>query len=389
MLYRINPKNGDKLSQLGCGCMRFQKDDKELEKQIVTAIGGGVNYFDTAYLYPHSEERLGRALAANGLRGKVKLATKIPPFLVKKNEDFDKIFTKSLKRLQTDYIDYYLIHMLTDVAGWERLVSLGVLDWIAGKKADGKIINIGFSYHGGRAEFIKLCDVYDWDFCMIQYNFLDENNQAGKGGLEYAAAKGIPVIIMEPLRGGKLVTNLPKEVYGLWESAYVKRSPAEWAFRWVWNHPQVLTVLSGMNTLAQVEENVRVASEAEAGAFGAADYVLFEQARQILSEKIKVNCTGCGYCLPCPKGVDIPACFSCYNDTAVEKKTRAFMNYLMQTSMKKQTSNASLCVDCGRCVPHCPQNIAIPQELRRVKKKFEKFYFRPLRWAVKKFMKIK
>jgi predicted aldo/keto reductase-like oxidoreductase len=266
---------------------------------------------------------------------------------------------------------------------------LGVSEWIADKKAQRAIKNIGFSYHGGRADFIRICDIYGWDFCMIQYNFLDENNQAGKAGLEYAAGKNIPVIVMEPLRGGRLVTGLPKEAYKLYENAYVKRTPAEWALRWVWNHPQALTVLSGMNGMGMIEENIRAASEAQADSFTEADFELFEKVRQILNEKIKVPCTACGYCLPCPKGVDIPACFSCLNDTAIEKKSRAFINYLMQTTMKKQTSNASLCTGCGKCVPHCPQGIAIPQELRKVKKRFERVLYRPARWFIKKFMRIK
>jgi len=198
MNYRVNPKNNDKLSILGFGCMRFTKDEKELEKQIIYAIENGVNYFDTAYIYPNSEVALGRVLA-KGYRDRVKIATKMPPYLIKKYEDFDKIFNAELGRLQTTYIDYYLIHMITDVNIWSRLVSLGVLDWIKEKKEKGQIINIGFSYHGGKDEFIKIVDVFDWEFCMIQYNYLDENKQAGKSGLQYAASKGIPVMIMEPL----------------------------------------------------------------------------------------------------------------------------------------------------------------------------------------------
>ena len=237
------------------------------------------------------------------------------------------------------------------------MVELGVLKWIEEKKRKGQIINIGFSYHGGRDEFIRLVDAYDWEFCMIQYNYLDENQQAGKSGLEYAASKGLPVMVMEPLRGGKLVSGLPKEVYGVWDQAYIKRSPAEWAFRWVWNHPEVTVVLSGMNSQEMVEENIRVASEAGANSFTETDYELFEQVRQVLNEKIKIPCTGCNYCMPCPKGVDIPTCFSCYNNLEIEGRMMAFWRYMMQTSLKSQTHNASLCVKCGKCEGHCPQNI--------------------------------
>ncbi|WP_242825038.1 aldo/keto reductase [Acetobacterium woodii] len=304
MKYRINPKNGDKLSALGFGCMRFAKDEKEVENQIIYAIENGVNYFDTAYIYPKSEAILGRVLA-KGYRDRVKIATKMPPYLIKKYEDLDKIFNAELERLQTDHIDYYFMHMLTDVNIWTRLVELGILKWIEEKKQAGQIINIGFSYHGGRDEFIKLVDVYDWEFCMIQFNFLDEHKQAGKEGLEYAAAKGLPVMIMEPLRGGKLVTNLPKAVYKVWDNADVKRSPAEWAFRWIWNHPEVTVVLSGMNSQAMVEENIKVASEMEANSFTAADFELFKHVTQILSDKIKIPCTGCNYCMPCPNRLQL------------------------------------------------------------------------------------
>ncbi len=387
MNYRVNPKNNDKLSILGFGCMRFAKDEKEVEKQIIYAIENGVNYFDTAYIYPNSEAVLGRVLA-KGYRDKVKIATKIPPYLIKKYEDLDKIFYMQLERLQTDHIDYYFIHMLTDVKIWSRLVNLGILKWIEEKKEKGQIINVGFSYHGGKEEFIKLVDVYDWEFCMIQYNYLDENNQAGKSGLEYASAKGLPVMVMEPLRGGKLITNLPKEVYNVWEAAQVKRTPAEWAFRWIWNHPEVTVVLSGMNSQEMIEENIKVASQVQANSFTNDELDMFRKVRQILNEKIKVPCTGCSYCMPCPKGVDIPTCFSCYNDREIEGKLASRMKYIMQTSLKSEAHNASLCVECGQCEKHCPQNIAIMKELKNVTKTMEGFYYKPARILIKKFMKL-
>lgn len=387
MNYRVNPKNNDKLSILGFGCMRFPKDEKEVEKQIIYAIENGVNYFDTAYIYPNSEAVLGRVLA-KGYRDKVKIATKMPPYLIRKYEDFDKIFSMELERLQTDYIDYYFMHMLTDVKIWSRLVNLGILKWIEEKKEKGQIINIGFSYHGGKEEFIKLVDAHDWEFCMIQYNYLDENNQAGKSGLEYASDKGLPVMVMEPLRGGKLVTNLPKEVYNVFETAQVERTPAEWAFRWIWNHPEVTVVLSGMNSQEMIAENIRVASQVQANSFTDDELDMFRKVRQILNEKIKVPCTGCSYCMPCPKGVDIPTCFSCYNDREIEGKLASRMKYIMQTSMKSEAHNASLCVKCGQCEKHCPQNIAIMEELKNVTKSMEGFYYKPARILIKKFMKL-
>lgn len=387
MKYRENSKNGDQLSILGFGCMRFSKDEKEVEKQIVYAIENGVNYFDTAYIYPNSEAVLGRVLS-KGYRERVKIATKLPPYLVKKREDLDKIFNEELARLQTDYIDYYFIHMITDVNIWTRLIDLGILEWIDEKKKSGQIRNLGFSYHGGRDEFVKIVDIFDWDFCMIQYNYLDEHNQAGKSGLQYAASKGVPVMVMEPLRGGKLVTNLPKEVYQVWDNAYVKRSPAEWAFRWIWNHPEVMVVLSGMNSQEMVEENIRVASDSDAASFTDADYELFDKVRNILIEKIKIPCTGCNYCLPCPVGVDIPTCFSCYNDREIEGKISAITKYVMQTSLKSKSHNASLCINCGKCETHCPQNIPIRLELAKVSKSMEGFYYKPARFVIKKFMRL-
>lgn len=387
MKYRENPKNGDQLSILGFGCMRFSKDEKEVEKQIIYAIENGVNYFDTAYIYPNSEVVLGRVLS-KGYRERVKIATKLPPYLVKKREDLDKIFNEELSRLQTNYIDYYFIHMITDVNIWTRLIELGILDWIAEKKKSGQIRNLGFSYHGGRDEFVKLIDIFDWDFCMIQYNYLDENNQAGKSGLQYAASKGIPVMVMEPLRGGKLVTNLPKEVYQVWDNAYVKRTPAEWAFRWIWNHPEVMVVLSGMNSQEMVEENIRVASETDANSFTELDHSLFDKVRKILIEKIKIPCTACNYCIPCPVGVDIPTCFSCYNDREIEGKISSIAKYVMQTSLKSKAHNASLCINCGKCETHCPQNIPIRLELAKVSKAMEGFYYKPARFVIKKFMRL-
>lgn len=387
MNYRVNKKNNDKLSILGFGCMRFSKDKAEVEKQIIYAIENGVNYFDTAYIYPNSEATLGNVLA-KGYRERVKIATKMPPFLIKKYEDIDRIFNAELERLQTGYIDYYLVHMLTDVNIWHRLVELGILNWIEEKKQKGQIINIGFSYHGGKDEFIKIVDAHDWDFCMIQYNYLDENNQAGKSGMEYAVSKGLPIMVMEPLRGGKLVTNLPKEVYNVWEKADVKRSPAEWAFRWLWNHPEITVVLSGMNSYEMVEENIRIAADAEANSFTEQDFKLFENVRKILLDKIKIPCTGCNYCMPCPIGVDIPTCFACYNDIEIEGKMRALFNYITHTSLKAQTHNASLCTKCGKCESHCPQNIKIRDELTKVSKSFEGFLYKPVRFIAKRFMKL-
>lgn len=393
MKYRKNIKNGDDLSILGFGCMRLPKkgsgiDEERAIAQIITAIDQGVNYFDTAYIYSNgkSETILGMALA-KGYRDQVKIATKMPPFMVKKASDLDKIFDTQLSRLQTDHIDYYLIHMLSDVATWERLKSLGIIEWIAEKKKTGQIINCGFSYHGGRTEFINVMDAYDWDFCQIQYNYLDEFNQATKNGMHYATSKGVPVIIMEPLRGGKIVNGLPKEVNAIWTAAKPARSIANWALRWVWNHPEAMVVLSGMNTEEQLEENILIASEMEANTLTEADLTLFAKAKEILSQKTKVNCTSCGYCMPCPAGVDIPTCFSSYNEKYMTPSKMANFQYLQLTGAStSKPGNASKCVHCKKCEQHCPQSITISDKMTEVAKDMEKFWFKPVVAIAKKFM---
>lgn len=375
MKYRNNNQNND-LSILGFGCMRFSKkgnsiDLEATEEQIMYAINHGVNYFDTAYIYTGSEVALGSILAKNNVREQVKIATKLPHYLVKKHEDFDKYFNEELKRLQTNYIDYYLMHMLPDVNIWKRLVEMGVIDWINEKKANHQIKNIGFSYHGSTDGFLEVLNSYDWDMCQIQYNYMDEHSQAGQKGLLAAAARNIPVVIMEPLRGGSLVKDLPKKALDLFENASMKRSPAEWAFRWLWNQKEVSVVLSGMNSMAMVEENISVASSVESDELTTVDFEMYEQVRQAINEKIKVPCTACSYCMPCPFGVDIPGSFRCYNVSYTDGYGKGFMEYLLNTTLRNKQSIASLCTECGACERHCPQNIPIRADLKKVKKRFE------------------
>ena len=381
MRYRKNPQNGDLLSALGFGCMRFSKNEQETEKQVLSAIEQGVNYFDTAYLYPGKEATLGRILCEH--RDKVKIATKIPPFLIKKYDDFDRIFNTQLERLQTDHIDYYFIHSLGSLSDWERLLPIGVEKWIASQKASGRIANIGFSFHGGNTEFIRIIDAYGWEFCMIQFNYLDETNQAGKNGLSYAHGKGIPVMAMEPLRGGMLASRLPKEAISIFEKAGVSRSPAEWGLRWVLNHPEILTALSGMNSQEMVDENIRIAGQAEAGSLTGQELAIYDDVKRVLLKNTKVACTGCGYCMPCPKGVDIPLCFTSYNALGLESRLRARFQYITYVGK----NNASLCVQCGKCEKHCPQGIAIRDELKAVMKTMERFPYRPARYVINKAMR--
>ena len=388
MNYRKNKLNGDELSLLGFGCMRFPKDEAETERLILHAIENGVNYFDTAYIYPGSEAALGRALSKHGRRGDVKIATKIPHYFVKKSEDLDKIFNKQLERLKTDYIDYYFIHMLTDVNVWKRLTDLGIKEWIDARKAEGAIRNIGFSYHGGREDFINLCGIYGWEFCMIQYNYMDENNLAGTSGLIHAAG-AMPVMVMEPLKGGILVNNLPKDAINAFGTAHIKRSPAEWALRWVFSRPEVTCVLSGMSTMGMLEENIKAASASDAGEFTASDAEVISRVKQALVQTVRVPCTACSYCMPCPRNVDIPTSFFCYNDIAVSGRMRALSNYMSQTSLRSVPQTASLCNGCGKCETLCPQKIEIRRELKKTAEAFEPFYMKPVLYLAKKFMKLK
>ena len=396
MNYRTNPKNGDQLSVLGFGCMRFPLrgnaiDEPRAEAMLIEAIDQGVNYFDTAYIYHggKSESFLGKVLA-KGYRERVKVATKLPHFMVRNESDLDRLFNKQLDRLQTTWIDYYLIHMLSDVDTWSRLKGLGIESWIAAKKASGQIRNIGFSFHGVKNQFIKLVTAYAWDFCQIQYNYLDTNNQAGSDGLRYAAAQGLPVIIMEPLRGGLIVNDLPPAVNRIWEEAEPERGAAEWALRWVWNHPEATVVLSGMSTEQQVADNIRTASSVEADAMTPEELALFDQATSIIRQKLKVDCTGCRYCMPCPFGVDIPGCFAMYNEKYALGKKQPILHYIRNTgALSARPANASVCVQCGQCEPHCPQQIPIRAKLREVAADMEGTFFKPIVAVARKIMRAK
>ena len=383
MKYRTDPKTGQQLSALGFGCLRFHKDQAEVERQIRYAIDRGVNYFDTAYTYPGSEAALGKVLAKDGLRQRVKIGTKLSHYYVKKRGDFERLFQTQLKRLQTDHVEYYMVHMLPNLQTWKRLCELGLLEWVEEKQAEGKLGQFGFSFHGTGPDFLALIDAWDWDFCLIQYNYYDINFQAGKQGLDYATARGIPVMVMEPLRGGMLVNKLPPAAKDLWASAPGGRSPAEWALRWVLNHPQVLTVLSGMGTMEMVEENVRVASEAEPGTLTGEELARFDKARELIRAATKVPCTACGYCMPCPQGVDIPLCLNGLNDTVLLGRWRSQTWYVATT----EGHNASRCNRCGLCEPLCPQGIPIRDALGQVVRFLERPPYKFMRFIARKVLK--
>lgn len=375
MQYRIHPKTGDRISVLGYGCLRFSKnalgiDQKKAEQELTLAYDSGVNYYDTGYIYPGSEEALGKWLS-RGYRDKVFVATKTPQYLLRDLKAFDGCLAQQLRRLRTDHIDYYLFHMLNDDRQWARLRALGIEEWIARQKAAGKIRHVGFSFHGGTEQFIKVLDAYDWDTCYVQYNYMDETSQAGVRGVRYAAEKGIGVVIMEPLRGGRLCHKLPKGALAAFAAATEQRSPAAWGLQWLWDQEEVLCVLSGMNDREQVRENAAAADRAAVGALTARDREMFSAVRAAVHRATKVGCTGCGYCMPCPHGVDIPVCFRTYNDRWTDGWYTGMKEYLMCTTLKRERSNASLCVGCGKCEQHCPQSIPIRRELKEVRRSME------------------
>ncbi len=389
MQYRKDRK-GNKISALGYGCMRFTKkggnvDLEKAEREVLAAIEAGVNYLDTAYVYAGNEVAVGEILARTNTRDKVYLATKLPHYLIKSIDGVEKMFREELRRLQTDHIDYYLMHMLTDIPTWERLKKLGMEQWIKGKLASGEIRNIGFSYHGNTEMFQKLVDAYDWDFCQIQYNYMDEHSQAGVEGLHYANKKGLPVIIMEPLRGGRLVNLLPESAKELFERDEEKRTPAELALKWLYDQPEVTCVLSGMNSLEMVEQNVKTACESPVGCLTESDRRLIEQVKEEIAKKVKVGCTGCGYCMPCPRGVDIPGTFRCYNAMYSEGKQGGRKEYLQCTAFRKDTSSASQCISCGKCETHCPQQIPIRKELKQAAKELETVRYKVMKTAIQVF----
>ena len=380
MRYRRMPKNGDELSILGFGCMRLpvqqgKVDEARAISQIHCAIDKGVNYLDTAWPYHagESEVVLGKALQ-DGYRDKIKLATKLPSWMIESRADMDRYLDAQLKKLDTDHIDYYLLHALNGTL-WDTLEPLGVIEFLEQAKKDGRIVNAGFSFHGLANDFIRIVDAYPWVFCQIQYNYLDEEYQAGTKGLKHAAEKGLGVIVMEPLRGGNLAETPPESVRAIWNEAEVKRTPAEWALRWVWNHPEVTVVLSGMNDEAQIEENLAIAGTAHANVLTQKELDLVGRASSAFAGLMKVGCTGCGYCMPCPSEVMIPICFEEYNKMhlfgPVEEVKFRYAFRMSGQLVDGRPGYASQCVQCGECLDKCPQGIQIPEVLAQVAAEME------------------
>ena len=399
MLYRRMPKNGDELSILGFGCMRLpltkqgQIDEPRATRQLRYAIDRGVNYLDTAWPYHagESENVLGRALA-DGYRDRVNIATKLPSWMIKCREDMDYYLSAQLKKLKTGQIDYYLLHGL-DGNGWDNLERLDATGFLEVVLADGRIKNAGFSFHGRLDDFKRIVDAYSWTFCQIQYNFLDQQNQAGTEGLEYAASKDLGVVIMEPLRGGNLgLPNPPPAVEEIWKRADTQRTPVEWALRWVWNRPEVTVVLSGMNEETHIEENLAIADAARPDSLIKAECNLIDEAARKYREIMKVDCTGCGYCLPCPEGVKIPAAFEVYNMMHLfGDEERVKFTYTFRLSgilADGKPGYASQCVACGECLEKCPQQIEIPDFLANITEEMEDGKMKYRLAMAKKMLKI-
>ncbi len=395
MQYREVPKTGDRLSVLGYGCMRLPVrmqaiHERLAEKQILYALERGVNYVDTAYPYHNwkSEPFLGKVLSRNGCRDRIRLATKLPHWMTECKEDMDRILDEQLSRLRTDRIDYYLIHALTGPS-WEAAKQHGVTAFLDDALKQGRILNAGFSFHGLAEEFREIVDDYEWTFCQIQYNILDTLNQAGTAGLRYAASRDMAVVVMEPLRGGNLAKTPPPSVQEIWDRAARKRTPVGWALEWIWNHPEVTVVLSGMNDDDHIAQNLALADKARPHAFSREELELVEEAAAEFRRVMRVGCTGCQYCMPCPAGVNIPGCFGLYNSKHAFRDRQARLFYLLQNGgiMTEKPSLASVCVQCGQCLDKCPQQLPIPDLLEEVAEDMEGWSTRPLIWLVKRIMK--
>ena len=377
---RVMPTTGTENSLLGFGCMRFPTKDGKIDyersaKMIDMAYNAGVTYYDVAYPYHGGEAEpvLGKILKKYD-RSTFHLATKLPCWEVHSLDDAKRLFAYQLERLQVDYVDYYLLHAL-DINRFREMVSYGVPEYLAELKEQGKIRNLGFSFHDKYESFVEIINYRDWDFCQIQYNYIDEVTQAGVKGLKAAAEKGIPVIIMEPLRGGKLV-DIPNNAKTVLTQSPRKWTAPELALRWLWNQKEVSCVLSGMNSLEMIEENCRIASDVNVDEFTQEDFELTKRVKDIIQSKTKVGCTGCRYCMPCPKNVDIPSIFASYNSMYTESRVSALADFIRVMALRKDSAFADQCIGCGKCEQHCPQHIEIRKQLKMADKKLRPWYIR-------------
>ena len=379
MQYRVIQKTGDEISPLGYGAMRLPlkngKIDRIKAKELIYhAIDNGVNFIDTAFLYGDSESFLGEVIRGK-YKDKVKICTKLPTIIVKKYEDMEKILDEQLERLQSDSIDYYLIHAV-DLKAMNRLMKRDLVKFLDKAKSDGKIRHTGFSYHGPKEEFSQAIDSYDWDVVMVQYNYFDENVQASVEGIEYAASKGMGIFVMEPLKGGILAGKMPKDAEEIFKKANPNKSTAQWALEWVLNNRNVTCVLSGMNDLSQLDENLEVAHNTAPMSMSFEDLETVELVKRVMRNSLRINCSTCGYCMPCPQGVNIPECLKIYNEKYLFGHkgliNPAFMDYYQYVGgIMGNSGNAGKCNGCGKCLRKCPQKLDIVSELKKVKKEFE------------------
>lgn len=382
MLYREMGITGEKVSILGFGCMRLPTDgryehiDREKSSALLDfALESGVNYLDTAYTYHgkdnshggDSEVFLGEYFSENGCREEVYLSTKLPVWLVQEKADLDNLLDSQLKRMKTDFIDFYLLHSVKE-RNWSYLEDLGVQDFLDSAVEDGRIKYTGFSTHDNTELFKNVVDSYNWDMCLIQYNYLDEEIQAGREGLEFAAKRKMGIAVMEPLKGGVIANYTPPKVNRLWGEAPVYRTPAEWSFRYLWNNPDITTVLSGMNSMKHLVENIFTATDGEPYSLTGKELKLIDEVKEAYREKIEVECSACEYCMPCPNGVNIPQCFSYLNQAAMlNDSTHIRTQYHF---MLKDEEKADNCLGCGVCEELCTQKLLVREKMKQVKQKF-------------------
>ena len=400
MQYRTMPNSDEKLSVLGFGCMRLPApkgrkttifssiDNEKAAKQIKHAIDRGVNYLDTAYPYHAgtSEKFLGEYVLKDGYREKVNIATKLPCMTINKKESIEEVFNKQLQNLQVEYIDYYLLHSLTGKT-WDKMLSLGVIDFMDKIKKEGKVRHMGFSFHDSKEEFIRIVDGYNWEFTQVQFNILDEHAQASIEGIKYAHSKGLGIIAMEPLRGGSLANQIPNEAQKIYDNAPEKRNPADWALRWIWNYPEIAVVLSGMNDEKQIDENIKTASEALPDSLTPNELTVIDNFRKAYLQSLQIGCTGCAYCMPCPAGINIPSAFLNLNN--ISSKFEAKIMHMLTAGVQTRDGKphwTNACTNCGQCEKKCPQALKIREAFRLVQKDFEKPGIKALSMILRVFM---